>query len=282
MFSTSIIPPHPALQEFIFNYSLCKSEQSVTAKALPWVAHHDTSFCFYLGDKPVQKPNGCTNNLTIQTNEVTLYGLLTQCRGTMTFDGSYNTFMIEFKPNGFTRLFDIPAVEICDMVFSAGEVVGGAVEKLYIQLVNAENIREMVRYADEFLFSFLKKRRTVYYNDGITRISDQLLSNSLPNISQYATQANMSLRNFERRFTEQVGTSPKLFCRLLRFNAAVQMKVACPNKSWTDIAYECGYFDDMHLIKEFKQFSTESPVAFFEHNSFLMGESFRLIERLST
>jgi AraC-like DNA-binding protein len=251
----------------------------IKGMTLPWVAHHDTSLCFYLGDKPIQRPNSHANNLDGYSNKITLYGLLTQCIGEMTFEGSYNTFLIEFKPNGFTRLFDIPATEICDNAFSADSVIGSVVDKFYSQLINAANIQEKIGFADEFLFGFLKKRRGVYYNDGITRISEHLLSNSLPNITQYAVQANMSLRNFERRFSEQVGTSPKLFCRLLRFSAAVQTKVACPEKSWIDIAYDCGYYDDMHLIKEFKQFSTESPVAFFENNPFLMAESFRIVQR---
>ena len=281
MLATTIIPPHPALNEFIFNYSLCISESPVKSLTLPWVAHHDTSLCFYLADKPKQKLNTIANNTYGYTDKITLYGLLTECRGAMTFEGNYKTFLIEFKPNGFSRLFDISANEVCDGVFSADEVIGNAVNRLYTQLINASNIREMIGFADEFLFQFLKKRKTGYYNDGITKISNQLLENSLPNISQYATQANMSLRNFERRFSEQVGVSPKLFCRLLRFSTAVQSKVTYTVKSWTDIAYECGYYDDMHLIKEFKQFANASPVTFFENNPFLTVESFQIIDRLA-
>jgi AraC-like DNA-binding protein len=76
----------------------------------------------------------------------------------------------------------------------------------------------------------------------------------------------MSVRNFERRFGEQVGTSPKLFCRLLRFNKAFKSKINVPEKNWSDIAYECGYYDSLHLIKEFKQFANASPTALFNEN----------------
>ena len=87
------------------------------------------------------------------------------------------------------------------------------------------------------------------------------------------------MRNFERRFSEQVGTSPKLFCRLVRFTAAVQFKIAHSKKSWTEVAYECGYFDQMHLIKDFKQFTNENPSTFFNDNPDLMKESFTTIDR---
>ena len=76
----------------------------------------------------------------------------------------------------------------------------------------------------------------------------------------------MSVRTFERRFIEQVGISPKLYSKLLRFNDASLMKSMHPEKSWTSIAYECNYYDQMHLIKDFKQFSGYTPTEFFIEN----------------
>ena len=86
-------------------------------------------------------------------------------------------------------------------------------------------------------------------------------------IEQYAYKANMSVRNFGRRFTEQVGVSPKLYCRLLRFNNAVNAKLKQPQSIWTSIAYECGYYDQMHMIKDFKEFSNVNPSALFPSNT---------------
>lgn len=44
---TSLIPPHPALDDYIYNYSLCKSESGTIKMNFPWVAHHDISLCFF-------------------------------------------------------------------------------------------------------------------------------------------------------------------------------------------------------------------------------------------
>lgn len=149
----------------------------------------------------------------------------------MTFEGNYNTFIIEFKPNGFYKMFGIPASEICNNTFPANEVIGNGTEHLYEQLLHAAGAPEMVLYAEKFLLGFLNRQKAVYINEGITKISYQLLTNLSSNISQYALGANMSLRNFERRFEEQVGTSPKLFCRLLRFNTAIKFKMTHPEKA---------------------------------------------------
>ena len=104
--------------------------------------------------------------------------------------------------------------------------------------------------------------------DGITAISNEL-SNSTPllNIGQYAYKANMSIRNFERRFIEQIGVSPKVYYRLVRFNNALIEKLKYPQKNWTSIAYECGYYDQMHMIKEFKQFANLNPSHLLQPNT---------------
>jgi transcriptional regulator GlxA family with amidase domain len=58
-------------------------------------------------------------------------------------------------------------------------------------------------------------------------------------VAYYAQQANMSVRTFERRFTEQVGVAPKMYLKLFRLNQAFNLKLLAPAKSWTAIAHEC-------------------------------------------
>ena len=98
------------------------------------------------------------------------------------------------------------------------------------------------------------------------------------NIDQYAYKANMSVRNFSRRFTEQTGVSPKFYCRLLRFNNAVNTRLKHPQNNWTSIAHDCGYFDQMHMIKDFKEFANENPSAFFRNNTEISSPPKDLLE----
>jgi AraC-like DNA-binding protein len=171
-------------------------------------------------------------------------------------------------------MFGIPATEICDKIFPANEVIGKYIKQFYVQLLHASSAVEMVSLADKFLIGFLNKQKAVYSNEGITRISHQLVSKNYNiDISKYASLANMSIRNFERRFSEQVGTSPKLFCRMLRFNTALKSKITHLEKSWVDIAYESGYYDNMHMIKDFKQFADVSPSILFNNNPGLTTET---------
>jgi AraC-like DNA-binding protein len=60
----------------------------------------------------------------------------------------------------------------------------------------------------------------------------------------------MSTRQFEPRFTREIGMAPKLFARIARFEAALESKALSIDNSWTDVANRLGYFDQIHLIHD--------------------------------
>jgi AraC-like DNA-binding protein len=126
----------------------------------------------------------------------------------------------------------------------------------------------MAALTDAFLKVYLLPKNIKADKSGLALVSNIILKSncSLP-IEQCAAKAKMSLRHFERKFREQVGTSPKIFCRLLRFNRAVELKLRAPEKCWTTIALDCDYYDQMHMIRDFKKFAGCSPTQLFENNS---------------
>ncbi|MCW3110932.1 MAG: AraC family transcriptional regulator [Segetibacter sp.] len=266
MLTSYSIVPHTVLNDFIHKYTLCKSQTANINMTFPLYATHETFLGFFIGNTSIQITNPNIENETARTGKLFLFGLSTDYMGLMTSQGNYHTFTIEFKPNGFHKVFGIRASEICNNTFTAGEVIGNRVELFYEQLVNASGIQEMVLFADAFLIGFLNKQKRTYLNDDIVKVSSYLPNKNTTNIRQCAYQANMSMRNYERRFAEQVGTSPKIYFRLNRFHAALKFKMTHPERNWTDVAYEFGYYDSMHMIKEFKQFSNSSPTALFNEN----------------
>ncbi|HEY5407374.1 MAG TPA: AraC family transcriptional regulator, partial [Ginsengibacter sp.] len=85
----------------------------------------------------------------------------------------------------------------------------------------------------------------------------------LISIERLALDTNMSLRNLERKFINEVGIPPKLYARITRFYNALENKMLHPGKSWTDITYENGYYDQSHFIREVKSFSAKTPEELF-------------------
>jgi AraC-like DNA-binding protein len=79
-------------------------------------------------------------------------------------------------------------------------------------------------------------------------------------IARLARSLGVSCRHLERCFRNEVGLSPKQFCRIQRFQRVFQV-IDAGQARWVEAAVECGYYDQAHLIHDFKDFSGETPAA---------------------
>jgi len=74
-------------------------------------------------------------------------------------------------------------------------------------------------------------------------------------VEEVARQTGWSERRFSQVFREEVGLSPKLWCRVQRFQRTVQQLHAGADVRWAELALECGYYDQSHFANEFRAFS---------------------------
>ena len=58
---------------------------------------------------------------------------------------------------------------------------------------------------------------------------------------------------------DRVGMSPKMLLRLMRFSNAWLLREQDANRSWLSIAHTTGYADQMHMIRDFKEFAGVNP-----------------------
>jgi AraC-like DNA-binding protein len=103
-------------------------------------------------------------------------------------------------------------------------------------------------------------------------------SPSVTRISEVADRISLSRKRFSERFESEVGLTPKRYCRLLRFQRVVAEAHSARYLDWTQLALECGYFDQAHFIHEFREFSGITPsgyasstTAFQNHVTFLQS-----------
>lgn len=71
----------------------------------------------------------------------------------------------------------------------------------------------------------------------------------------------MSSKRFIERFKEDVGVTPKRYCRIRRFQQAVTLAHQQP-EDWSQVALDCGYFDQAHFIHDFRSFSGVTPTGY--------------------
>lgn len=265
MIITSEIPPAPALAPFIRCYTFRKFDTGGANMLIPWHANYEISLIFFFKDVPVHLRNPETAKIVKRGTCCDIVGIGTQYNGEMNLNGCYTFFAIAFKPGGLYKIFNVSAAEFLNRIVSADDLFGADIKILYEQLCGADNLEGMSSFANAFLLDQLKKQKPVYSKDIIVNASNLILKNEgIVDIARLAREANMSTRNLERYFIRQTGMSPKLFCCITRFNHAFSLKLDTPQKNWTSIAQSCGYFDQMHLVREFKRFSGNAPSAFFK------------------
>jgi hypothetical protein len=74
-----------------------------------------------------------------------------------------------------------------------------------------------------------------------------------------ARLSGLSPRQFRRRCLEETGLAPKTLDRVLRFRRALRTLRTAPDLGWAEIAAECGYYDQSHLIRDFREFAGATP-----------------------
>jgi len=83
-------------------------------------------------------------------------------------------------------------------------------------------------------------------------------------IGELTEELGWSRRRLVARFREQIGLPPKAVARLLRFEHARELGRRSVRPDWTRIALECGYYDQSHLINDFRAVTGTTPVTFFQ------------------
>jgi len=164
---------------------------------------------------------------------------------------------IGFHPSGLYRLLGMPLHELVDKSFDATDFFGRPLRMLVDQLQYCNGFDEMVHLVESFLLDQLVHQKVLLPFD--QAMQALLRSGGNCSIDQIASLACLSNRQFERVCKERIGLSPKYFARLIRFSRAYRMHEEQPEATWTTIAHSVGYFDQMHLIRDFREFTHQSP-----------------------
>jgi AraC-like DNA-binding protein len=188
---------------------------------------------------------------------VALIGMQTHSRGELFISGRVDSFIIMFQPAALGLLFSLSAREFTDRGFDAESVVGPGIGCFHERLAECRSGEERVRVADRFL---LQRVLDAGVLDGVSAAANQVIRRpGSVRIPAMADSAGLSLRQFERRFLQQVGMSPKLLARIARFEAALDCMARSQTQTWTEVAHRFGYYDQMHMVHEFAEFTGETP-----------------------
>ncbi len=263
--NTRYILSHPVLQPYVRYFALRQFDTEGIEFPKSVVAENEMMMAFFLHSKVLRfetfddQPPSYTVNQKCGP-ECTFVGLQTSSKGFVIYKGPTTILNIHFKPPGFFHIFNISPKELIDKMGNNYEFLSNEIDLLHEEMHEAKNNFDCINLLEQYLIRKLLSQKPKYKHTGIIKASEVLIGEKgVYPIKKLAYDCNMTIQTFEVQFMEQVGINPKQFSRILRFGAAVNTKVYHPTQSWTSIAQSCGYFDQMHLIKDFKEFS--APIA---------------------
>jgi AraC-like DNA-binding protein len=178
-----------------------------------------------------------------------------------TFKNSANigTILVYLTEIGFAHFASHPAHELFNQSLSLEDIFNNnSLSEIEEKLSSAHTDKQRIQIVERFLLSQLKDIQTdkliieavkiIYQTKGTIRIKEL-------NEKLFISQSP-----FEKRFRKLVGTTPKKFASIVRFNSVLDN--LSNTKSLTDICYENNFFDQAHFIKDFKQYTGETPENF--------------------
>jgi AraC-like DNA-binding protein len=236
--------PCDALKPYVKSFVISENPEESTYKVLP-----DTGVVIGFQYKGHQ--------ISLDTSGLT--GLQDSFR-LFTNSSDTGSVLVYFKEAGATPFFRQPIHELFrESVSLDNFLLRSELLILEEQLCEAQTDTAKVEVVEQFLITRLKHPTAdnlvlaalslIHKTKGTVRIKDLL------------EQLHTSQSPLEKRFRQAVGTSPKKFASIVRFKHTLQ--TFNPQQSLTELGYEAGFYDQAHFIKEFKNFTGETPESFF-------------------
>ncbi len=165
---------------------------------------------------------------------------------------------IQFRPGGAFPFFPMPVSEIEGLSVTLDDLWPRRVNDIRERLLAAASVPLMLAELERCLLAQLA--RTPLLHPAVSYALKQF-EQPVSSIATVISQIGLSSRRFIELFHREVGLTPKVFCRVRRFQQVLEQVHAVHRTevNWVQIALDCGYYDQPHFIHDFRSFSGLTP-----------------------
>ncbi|MGH9972222.1 MAG: DUF6597 domain-containing transcriptional factor [Pyrinomonadaceae bacterium] len=165
---------------------------------------------------------------------------------------------VRFRPGGAYRFLPLSLDTITDNTISTGEIWGREGLDIEDAVFEAGSDARRQQLVEEFLLRRLAM--TAAYRPRFeAAIGAIIRSRGQARVLEVAEHVEWSPRQLEREFRVSVGLSPKALARIIRFQNLLRLVGEGALREWASLALEVGYADQPHMVREFREFSGQSP-----------------------
>ena len=253
------LAPHQALQPYIANYTVTFP----TPSTMP-------------DDYTILPTASSTLILSVNDNNISggIRGVNTQpCQVGASANQLELLLLIEFHPGSLYPFLRMDQTELVDTYNSLVDMDKGLSELLEYALVKSESIKKLTEELDVIFLTRLMNSRS---GTGISPMLQAIYKrHGNINSHELSGEFHYSDKQIRRMFLQQVGTSPKMFSRIVRANYSLRL-MQNPPSPLTDIAMQAGYFDQPHFIHDFKLVCGLSPQEYRKKMSVFYNDRFKM------
>jgi len=169
---------------------------------------------------------------------------------------------VHFRPGGAFPFLEFPFGDLHNRSITLADLWGEQrAMRLLSMLHEARTIDAKFKRLEQWLLSnairSLKHHRAVAF-----AVNEFQKDAGLHSSAAVADTVNLSQRRFIELFRNEIGTTPKLFCRVQRFHGVIRAIEHQDGVDWADIAISSGYTDQSHFIHDFREFSGLRPTEY--------------------
>ena len=172
--------------------------------------------------------------------------------------GTVSTMGVRFRPGTAYRFLPVPLDALTDCEVATADLWGAGGRDLEDALRESRGVVERIALVERFLLGRLRGDSAERPRlDEAVRLL--LKTRGRMAIEAISRRTGWSRRQLEREFLRSVGISPKALARVLRFQNALRLSGRAASPSWASIAADCGYADQSHLVRDFRELSGATP-----------------------
>ncbi|KAF6579447.1 AraC family transcriptional regulator [Paenibacillus sp. EKM212P] len=211
-------------------------------------------------------PDGCTDILfeydpVSKRQELSYCGTFTQPFVSTRQAGSETRiFAVRFFPGGAHYFHGMPTHLFTGGNYRLEDLWPESIAVIGERIMEAQNFNERVHIMDEYLNQLLLRRRISDCDLMKNLLHRIFVSGGSVGVKELAEREAIGERQLNRKFGQWIGISPKKFSEVVRFQSVLHSIQSGGGLDWTELALRHSFFDQAHLIRDFRRFYGDSPL----------------------
>ena len=169
---------------------------------------------------------------------------------------------VHFRAGGAFPFLRVPAGELRETTLSLETLWGASAVDLRDQLLESPTHRARFEILEGALLAEFHRRSPGRHGAVDFAMRRIMRMPQMTAIRAVTDQIGLSPKRFIQLFRDETGFTPKVFCRIRRFQQALERIEESKNVAWAEVALDSGYFDQAHFIHDFRAFSGINPSAY--------------------